>query len=181
MTLTRERKVLASVLGLGLAVFAADRLFLGGGSEPADAAAGTTSLGTASATVAGAATAAMSLPEPNEQSIARRLARYAESVVLNPAGVREAFIPAESWVPRVDPTASASVKAVVAAPDPRVAFLAKHRLSAVAGAGANVTAIVDGMPVRLGQEFGGFRLVDVTARSAVFESAAGRVELRLRR
>lgn len=180
MTFTKQQKVLAGILGLGVLAFGVDRFMLGGTTEPANVGASAygVSPGSGGRLAGGVVTPELTLPTPNEQSIARRLARYAEATSLDPHGVREAFVPSEAWVPRMAP--KAETRAPKVREDPRETFVAAHRLNGVAGSGQAAIAIVNGVPVRMGQAVDGCTLVEVTERSAVFTSPAGRVELRLR-
>lgn len=180
MSMTHERKVLAAVLGLGLTALAVDRLMLGGASNPAAADAGIP-VEAAAYAVPTAGVPAERLPaiETNlDQSIAHRLRDLAVRRGFTADHVREAFVPAESWVPRT-PADDEVETSVTPAVDVGAGFKAAHTLSAIMGSGPTAVAIVDDRPIRIGDRIDGHVLVGVEARSAMFESPAGSVELTL--
>jgi len=189
MEMSKQKKVLLGVVGVGLAVVALDRLvFLGevtGGPSEASAA---TSAGMASAsfepaagradTAAADATAARANVSADVVSVADQLRRAAEKLNLQGPPVREAFVPSEAWVgPRGHATE--------AAPRDQAAerFRSDHRLMGVMRRGDRPVAIVNGIAMSVGQRLEGFTLVsiDPSARTpkATFEKGKTRVELRL--
>lgn len=180
MKISKQRQILLGVLGLGIVVFAIDRFVLGGGPAPAGAAPYAAAASSADSLAASSPLPALvSLPAPNPDSIARRLAQYAKDARLDTADVREAFKPSEAWVPRNASTPGVTTVPLEVKQDPRLVFTQRHRLSAILGSGPTAVAIVDDVPLRPGEAIDGFILEAVTERAATFASPAGRVELRL--
>jgi len=84
---------------------------------------------------------------------------------------RDAFKPSAGWV-GVDGSGSGL-------PTNADGFRAAYELVALMPKNRRPCAMVGGRTVFVGQTLDGFTLVEVGARSAVFESAAGRVELKM--
>lgn len=190
MEFTKERKILAAVVGIGAFALAFDRVVLGSGqTDPADAAAAAALV---PAEASADLTTLVSTETPKEaavvvpttqETVASRLARYASQRGVDPLRTREAFVPGGAWgapdasTPAAPETWSGTVDPVEVLRQ----FAAEHRLNAVMGGQdpGTAIAIVDGMPVRVGERVGAFSLQEVRERSAVFAGEAGRVELRL--
>ena len=178
MNLSRERKLLIGVLGAGLGALLVDQLFLGAEvSSPDAASAGTLASSPAdSLTTAAAPLLLASLQQPAGPSIARQLEEMAEQRGLGAEGTRDAFVPSASWVGAAwAPTAAPGESALLSADG----FRQHHLLTGVMASGANSVAVINDRPVRLGRTIRGFTLVQVTNRSAVFDSNGTRVELKL--
>ena len=89
-------------------------------------------------------------------------------------GVRDGFKPSDAW-----PALGASVEMPIEAGSPADLFRSNHELNAViAGAGRGY-ALIDDRTLFVGQKLDGFELVEVGARSAVFEADGVRVRLTL--
>lgn len=184
MKLTRERKVLGAVLGLGLGALAVDRLFLASSaSGPADAEAAAAYAVTPSKLPAAAAASLLhDAAGGSPDTIARRLREHAQAMRLQPDTSRDAFCPSPAWVS--PPARGPAVVAPAGTPASGLgAFVQAHRLEAVMGGGAGGEetgiAIIDGQAYRVGQVIDGMQLVEVRQRSVVLRSAAGSVELSL--
>ena len=174
-----QRTVYAAALGLALVSLVVDRLFLGGASGPADAAASTSAAPGApgSATAATAAVAPVAASLDAGEMLADRLDLIARSHALLLDDVHDAFRAAPDWYP---PQRAAQGTTDNTAPATVETFPIRHRLMAVLqGDGGVDRAIVDGRPVRVGQIVDGFRLLNVTTRSALFERDGQTVELQI--
>ncbi|HEX7009248.1 MAG TPA: hypothetical protein VF184_04655 [Phycisphaeraceae bacterium] len=182
--MNRSRKVLLTVLGLGLTALGVDRLFLGGSTGPQTATADVQAPLMAAADSASAATlgaAAASSPATSAgPTLAQRLLALArdwdETASAQP--VRDAFSPSPAWTGPGSSQADEPAQAL--AVDPAVQFQKQHRLMAVVARRSGGLAVVDSRTIALGQSLDGFRLIQVRDDAAVFESSSGtRLELRL--
>ncbi len=178
MHMTKQRKILLVVLGIGATALLCDRLVLGSGSVGPDAAVADL----AWVVVEPDPTQISKLPTMNPESateieqitVADRLAAIA---VDRPPDTmaRDAFMTVGKWAL---PKSQSHIE--VSTQDPVGRFLRRHTLSAVMGSGAQGVAIVNELPLSVGQGIGGFILVDVGERSARFMCDQGQVLLRLR-
>jgi hypothetical protein len=201
MKLTRERKVYAAVLGLGLAVLGVDRLFLGGTSSPRQAA--------ASAPVAGAQAAApVTAPDAAPASDgeqtggARLLASRLEGMrAANRSPVIGSPFSANSPLRSSTPlhgyglgpglfttkgdwlgATTGEVAALTLKPKPAEPLkekLARHQITAVALAGRASAVMIDGRPYPLGEMFEGVKIVQIERGAVTFESRDERVRIDL--
>ncbi len=194
MTLTRERKFLIVILGLGLAVLVFDRLVLSGGAGvPASASAevtadrgGTRQIAAESRpTAAGKSQKGATIhadrqvdTSAGEQYIAIRLDAWADNHS-NPDTVRDAFTPSGQWVGgdvQGDPDQVLVRKAIEQ-------FKTRYKLMAIMGSGTKGLAIINGRPCPVGTMVDGFRLMELkqvdTVFTAVFEYRDQHVELTL--
>jgi len=173
MKLSKQRKATIAVLALALLAFAVDKVFLGAeGAGPRRAAGATPGLpaGAAHAAPADGATLA---GIPTGPSLADRLRDVAVSRDLKTDAVRDAFAPAQSWMPK--PTTR---PATTRPARQRPAFGKTHTLMALM-AGPNGSAIVDGECLRIGDKLDGYTLVSVTRQAAVFQCGGRQVRLGL--
>ena len=111
---------------------------------------------------------------PPVSTLAVRLQSVAREQSLDLERVSDAFRPSVKWVgaPR-QVTTTAELR------DAARDFQQRHRLMAVMKQTDGGLAIVDKRTVVVGQTYGGFRLVAVKDRSAVFRRGNQKVELRL--
>jgi hypothetical protein len=169
MKLTRERKIYAAVLGLGLAVVGYDQL-----TAPASADA---------ASEPQATLLMASAPASNKQnntahagdgpSLAVRLSELAAKTgPTSPDQIRDAFVPSQSWLGK---GALAGDRIDRAAADK---FVQRHRLGTVATSASGDIAVVDDKLMQIGSKLDGFTLISVTTHSALFDAGNG-VQARL--
>lgn len=186
MSMNRSRKVLLTVLGLGLTALGVDRLFLGGSTGPQTATADVQASLMAAADSASAVTLrAAATPSPATSAgptLAQRLLALAQDQNLDerasPQPVRDAFSPSPAWTGPGSSQADEPAQAL--AVDPAAQFQKQHRLMAVVARRSGGLAVVDSRTIALGQSLDGFRLIQVRDDAAVFESSSGtRLELRL--
>ena len=172
MKLNTRQMGIAAVLAFGLAALAADRLLLGGGAGsvagPATADAAALDPEEAVGAPRPAAPAPVAGRATDGPAVAERLARVARRRGVSADRVDDAFRPPTTWF-ALAPTEDAGSEPEPTGPD-RGAFLEDHVLSAVLASGQRGVAIVDGRPVRVGEEVDGFHLVAVDRRSARFEA-----------
>ena len=206
MTLTKQQKIYAAVLGLAVAAFALDRFVLGPGDADAAAGAAATSRATpqrparaparpgavASATAAGQSAAAgaqgaVILPPgaaaapASASTLALRLHQIANPPApgrpLILEEVGDAFRPSTILTGETKVVPVTPVEQRNAADEFREKY--KDKLIAVFTKGAVGAAIIDSKTVLIGQQIEGFRLVAVKDRSAVLWRGNERVELRI--
>ncbi len=178
--LSRNNKVYAAVLGLGVLALGVDKLFLGGG--PAEAMAETP-------TPAPAKPAAQATAPRQTRSVAEQIDALSDSMPLPPAPSEDAD--AFGLPPALAGAVEAEIRRQSAERD-RAArereaeeLLRSLRLTAVRiPRGDTPQALINGRLLSLGHEVPGttFRVVEITTDEAVLEAAAGgtRVTLRLR-
>lgn len=177
MKLTRERKIYAGLLAVAAVALLADQLFFADG--PAAAQAGSAALVVAPAPVdhpaaMPAATPGIDLGQVDLQltelntanSLAHRLAAVARQHDLRVNEVGNAFEPSAQWVAAPPPP-----QAPVELPSTRGRdFEARHKLTAVVVNARGGLAMVDGAPLKVGEQVEGFVLVSVMPTSAMFRS-----------
>jgi hypothetical protein len=188
MKLSKSRIVLLAMLGLAVAAFLVDRL-VSGAAGPTKAAgsseaAPTKAAGAAAAGPASAAAAPVAKPAetaepsrtPSTTSVADRLKALASRMPnLKGAAARDALALPSSWVV----TVKAPDDPIPPATDPTGRFLQDHRLTAVLIADNGGLAIVNGKPIRAGEEIDGFRLIRLAPGFAVFQFGADGIEVKL--
>ena len=180
VTLTKERKLLLALLGLGLGAVALDRLVLGAGSPATSADA--YAIDHAEAPVGASEVPAVVRVSTAENSIRRRLEEAAGRAGVEPGVTRDAFEapacwrPAEAEAPAEEPAATEAHRR----------FSERYTLGAVVGKGEKGFATLRGpsLPrghatIYVGQSIEGHRLVALIERTAVFEGPDGRVVLEL--
>lgn len=173
MKLSKQQKACVGVLTLACAALLVDRTLL----APSQAAASSTDEYTISAkdSSEAAEVRAESPAPPAASTLSNRLKALATSQQLDPLAVKDAFWPA--WY---QPNAEEPQPESDSAPkDLSQAFVSAHRLSAVMGSGPGGYAVVDGKCIRLGAAVDEFVLVSIADRSAVFEYAGQRAELKV--
>lgn len=157
MKLTKERKIYAGLFLVAVCAFIGNEVFSG----PSEASAADAAP-VASAPVRTAAPAAPTVSQHSAMTdqLAQRLRTLDHDEALSASAVSDPFKLSKSWEGASDgPT------------DNRVwAFNQRHHLTAVMVSGARGgSAIIDGELVRVGQSLEGFKLIEVSTRSATFE------------
>jgi hypothetical protein len=96
----------------------------------------------------------------------------------DPTEMREAFAPSPAWLASLEVE-----KPAVAAAEPErdltADFPRQHKLTSVLRRGNGGSAIVDGKFVEIGEQVDGYRLIGLTADSAIFRSPRHAKEVRL--
>ncbi len=178
MKLSKQQKVSVAVLALALAALAVDRVFLSPGEAgPRRADAAPRPSGSAAATAGRAGGLASPMVLASGISLADRLGGFSKAKSIEVAGVRDAFTPSETWMPKKsEPVATATP--VVQRPR----FSKSHKLMAVM-AGPQGSAIVDGVCYTVGDPkrnmLDGYTLVSVGQQAAVFQLNNDRIVLEL--
>lgn len=167
MAMSRERKVFMAVLLVAGAALAVERGFLGvSGAKPVHA---------AEISVIAPAEPVTASVTPGAQSFATLSARLKKlGAFPKDADLLAPTLQHEHIVEEVVAKVQEPVRE-----DGRKQFAASHHLSAVTATARGSNALVNGRAVMLGEEIGGYRLVEVTRDGAIFAGAEGRVELRL--
>lgn len=166
MKLTRERRILLTIVILGAAALVVDRL-----TGPSNATATVQfelPLETTSSPVV-AATGEMQAAKPS--SLAQRLwATIGETTLQSP------FLVPSSWSTSTEPVREGSLPPA----DAITPFVAAHHLSGIMIASSRSSAIIDGRPITIGDFLDGFQLVDVDFQTATLIRGKARATLRLR-
>ena len=178
MKLTRERKIVGTVLVIALVGLGYDQL----NSTPADDAAqyetGGGQLLLASTSGASNKSHANQLNVTDGVSLASRLSALATKTgASTPEQMRDAFRPVEGWFNKPVVASTATGPTI----SPAEKFAADHKLTATSlnTAGGSV-AVVDGTLLHVGASLDGYRLISVTRTTALFESSDGaRAQLKL--
>ncbi len=179
--LTRNQKVYVAVLGVALLVLVCDQLLFSPGKAGA---AETAAFHPSVSPTARAKATADRIPEllaavrKPEDTLASRLAVVAETQSLDVENMNDAMRAPAHWFP-VEGAAPPVVVEATGSHEAALKFRSTHQLNAVMANADGGYAIVNGRPLRIGQEITGFTLVEVRARSVVFENAGSIVELRL--
>jgi hypothetical protein len=171
--LTRQRKALFAVLGVGALALIADRMI----STPATVEAG----GRMYAPVALPPGPGVKQASPGESSridppLLHRMRELPEATQYDSVAKLDAFKPPASWVPEA-PVVEVAAPVVESAAD---IFQRSHRLTAVLSGPAGEFAVIGGRTLAIGQDLDGFILVAVGTRSAVFRWEDAEVTLTLR-
>ncbi|HWA49613.1 MAG TPA: hypothetical protein VG742_15175 [Dongiaceae bacterium] len=178
MKVTPQQKILAAVLVVGAIALSADRLLFLNSSASADTtpAASEYALPAATPTAAVSAGARLS-PAPQlpaapapAASIAQRLRDAAKAA---PTTGGDAFAFGECWR-QAEPAAAAPDNSGTLAAEQ---FKTTHHLTGVLTGNGRPVAMIDGRIVPVGQSIDGYRLVDVSHRSATFELGQTQVTL----
>jgi hypothetical protein len=107
---------------------------------------------------------------PTPVSLADRL----KSLALadrEPTSIREAFAPSSAWLAALEDAKPAPpAEPTAAAADSTADFTRQHKLTSVLRRGNAGSAIVDGKFIEIGEQVDGYRLIGLTADSAVFRS-----------
>jgi hypothetical protein len=176
---TRRTTVAFSILGVAAAALVMDKTILapGGASAatPETSAEGQAPTATENLRVVTGSPTPGAQPAPAAKGkVASRLSIALDSPKWTPDQVIGSLRPTPDWVGGDDPkTGSATA--------PGADFKSRHTLRAVMNgrADGNGVAMIDGKAVKIGDALDGYTLVQVGARSAVFESGSLRVVLNL--
>jgi hypothetical protein len=194
--MTRERKILATILAVGLSALLVDWLVVGSDGEPPaanaawsspadraavhraapDVAATTRLNADALADIEAVVNQGVGRRLETAPSVAERLNQAAERLDIDPDQVRQAFAAPPSWLPKMAATGQPAAPAASAQAQQ---FAQRHRLEAVVLSGDASFVVVDGRTVRRGQSLDGLTLVEIQSRAAVFASDQMRVTLRM--
>ena len=171
MKVTKQQKVLGGVLVLGMVALAMDRfVFSTATPDPS-----TSDVAKSEYAVAPGAASPGAKPQPSagpaqgsQISLAQRLRTAGQGLSDN--STRDAFALPASWVVQGP-----------AAPTERLAekFRQAHRLNGVLASGEHTYAMVDSTIVVLGQSLDGFKLTNISHRTAVFERDGERATLNM--
>ncbi|MBI1338253.1 MAG: hypothetical protein GC164_15025 [Phycisphaera sp.] len=184
MKLTRERKILFGILGVGALALVCDRmLFTQGVTQPRQSeAAMVQSVGqavdkAASPTVSvrsrasTASHAQAQFERPEKVDVQSRLDRAVQSQNLDDASLTDVFLAPAPWD---DPVAQLSREASGVEK-----FAAAHRLLATV-TGSSPIAVIDGLSYQIGASLDGYRLLAIGQRHAVFEADGKSVTLQIK-
>lgn len=177
--LTRQRKWLLGVMGLGIAAVVVDRTLMGdpvaanAASGPGDSAA---PLVDVSEREADAPAAAPTSAAPGEgpldlSDFSQRLAGLSPIDSVAGAGRGDAFEPPAAWVVTPQPTPETGPAQPVTTPLSPAEFQQRHELNGTMNADGVQIAVLDSKPYRVGQIVDGYVLRRVAARQAVWESS----------
>ncbi len=181
MNVNTQRKVAAAVLGLALGALVLDKTLL----SPKGAAAAPPGAGQAAPAVLAATGTAPAGPKPeaakaaapgkSENSpgrVSSRLSIALDSPKWTAEQVVGSLRPSPEW-------ASGPAAASAPASDRAGDFRARHELKAVMSGQGGRIALIDGRAMKEGDSLTGYTLIEVRARSAVFESGSERIVLSL--
>ena len=162
MKVTKQQKLFAGLLVLGLVALVLDRcVFTPSSAEASDQASDlliAKNPQTKAESPAPAHKATATAPAGNP--VALKLTELSESMHLPGAAVKDAFCPAPTWSGTGAPTGGAEIRS----------FEQTHTLIGVMSSGGSAAAMVDGKLVRVGQSIDGYKLVSVSKGKAVFQS-----------
>lgn len=171
MKLSKERKIYVTIgaaAALGLAI---DRLAGGAVSSPEIAAASLTVARTSPAMASAAANefdvAALNLR--SDRSLPARLEIFAQDEGYDLRSVEDGFSTTGGWLNQAIETGPDKPGARSDAQKLAEEFQARHKLTALMTGAEGGLAVVNGVPLRPGQEIGSFKLVAIQGNQAVFE------------
>lgn len=168
MMLEKRQKMLIATFVLGLIGLVIDQVFLRPGGGPRTASADAfEQYGVPASPEAPA-------PEPpsDQPTVAARLERLWSGSDVNDVETRDPFCLAGSW--QASPTAG-----LPPAPDEAAVFAKNHRLVAVVVDGPQSCALVNDRVLKPGDPIGGYTLVSVGPKSAVFDRQGRQIVLEL--
>ncbi|MCX5654453.1 MAG: hypothetical protein NTY65_07380 [Planctomycetota bacterium] len=93
----------------------------------------------------------------------------------DPTAIREAFAPSAAWLASLEVAKPGGVPR----PDSALDFSQQHKLTSILRRGSAGSAIVNGKVVEIGEQVDGYRLIGLTADSAVFQSPRHPKEVKL--
>lgn len=179
MKMTKQRIVLAAILGTGLLALGVDRFVLQSSATAPQAASAVTPVLAEPSLQEQALELARETLEESEvdsrPSLAGRLNETARQHALPDQPERDAFAPSLAWTAAMTVT-----EPVEAIDDGQVRrFKQRHTLNAVMTPGDRGVVVVNGQPLRVGGQIDGYTLVSVQGHSATFEGPAGLVVLKI--
>jgi hypothetical protein len=180
MTLTKTRIGSLAALGIVLAAFTVDRVFLSSETtapRQAHAASEPSRPAPKAAPAPAVSPPAEPAAGPGRPSAVSRLKALAEVESLDGTDFRDAFVPAPAWLAQLK-TPEPVVEDVQETNEAQE-FAQRHTLTAVIVIAGGGGAVVNGKTVHVGEELDGFRLVRLTPTSALFQGAKDQVEVSL--
>lgn len=169
MTLTRRQKKLLITFTVGVTALLVDRVFLrpeGGATEVS------ADYLDSAETVSAADNLPVLEPESEHLQIALRLDRLGTCDNPDFAEMRDPFSLPPSWLGTAASPGQQS-------DDPVAVFVMTHQLTAIGEHGGKTGALVDNRFLVPGQEIGGFKLVGIDKRTAIFERDGRQAALEL--
>ncbi|MEM7229142.1 MAG: hypothetical protein AAF432_10045 [Planctomycetota bacterium] len=175
----KGRLILASIFGIAILILIVDRVMLGGATDSAqqaDAAAIADPLAPLTSPVSGPdmVTSTSSRAGYGAGALASRFETHAQVMPVELDNARDIFVASPNWsglgvgdAELVDPDM---------APSPNE-MIDRYEVTAIMQQGENSGAIINDEFVRIGQVLDGYRLVEVNARSVIFETGGLRAEL----
>ena len=182
MRLTRERKIILSVLAVAVAALLFDQLFSGSSTPSPAAAQAAAAPAKPTEDAAQAAVPAISTTDADSlgrPSVAQQLASISDKPELAVDQITDAFRPSAGWESS-DSSANTPVAKALPGRAGEV-FADEHSLSGVIKTDSGGYAIINGQVVGLGNTLDGFRLVAMADNWVRMESKGIRVVLRLDR
>jgi len=181
MHLTRERKIIISVLTVAMGALLLDQLFSGSGTTGPNAANADTVASapaqddSASPLPSAALSTGASLSD--DQSVTQQLESIRQSKELAVSDVPDAFLPSAVWEVR-NPTIVAETTKGRARRGNEL-FARSHSLSTVMKTDSGGYAVINGQIVQLADKLDGFQLVAISDNAVIMESGEIRVVLKL--
>jgi hypothetical protein len=162
MKVTKQQKVYAGLLVLGLIALVLDRcVFTPASADASDQA--------SDLLIAKPAQSRKDSPAPTRKAtttapagnpVALKLTELSESMHLPGTAVKDAFCPAPAWAGEGKSNVGGEVRS----------FEQTHTLIGVMFSGGSAAAMVDGTLVRVGQSIDGYKLISVSKGKAIFQS-----------
>jgi hypothetical protein len=177
MKLTKSKIAMLALLGVAVVGLLVDRVFLTS-STTAPQAANASNREPALPVPLTVVTPTMSVSSTSTAHIAARLRHAGEKTSMDPAALKDAFVPAESWLAKPEqgtPVALTTTPVV----DSGDRFVRDHKLTSVLIDAGGGIAVVNGKVLRVGQEIDGYRLVRLAPGTAEFESGPGGSRIQL--
>jgi hypothetical protein len=174
MKVTSQQKVLGAVLIVGAIALTADRLVFLNRTASAETAPAASEYAMPAAPTATAGTAASAPKAPVTGAAALSVAQRLRDAAKNaPQSDGDAFTFPQSWR-QAEPAAAAPDNAATLAAEQ---FKSAHRLTGVLTANGRAVAMIDGRIVPVGQSIDGYRLIEISHRSATFELGHSQITL----
>jgi|WetSurMetagenome_2_1015567.scaffolds.fasta_scaffold135875_2 hypothetical protein len=169
MKLDKPKIAMLALLALAVVGLAVDRLFLTSPATAPQPASASISGPAASLPPSSATPVVVPAVPAGADGIVERLRLAGKGLSLAPAALKDAFVPAESWLvkpnPAVTPTAVTTAVPVV---DSGGRFISEHKLTSVLIDAGGGIAVVNDKVLRVGQEIDGYRLVRLAPGVAEF-------------
>ena len=174
--MTKQQKILAAVLALGVGAVVVDQAVLGGGvSGPGEATAHSDSSDAAAsprpAQAAQAAAGVGAVDLDAGRTLADQLDELANEQLAAATPAQDAFAPGPGWVAPPEPV---EIEQADPAQDAVDGFAGQRRLRAVMATGQAGVVNVSGVVLRVGEQLDGMTLQRVERKSAVFMHESGR-------
>jgi hypothetical protein len=176
MKLTKERKIYLTIGAVAILGLAADRFLGAAVTSPQNVAASLQSPGipaAAPAPVAGNVEIDMAaLNLRSDRSLPVRLEHFAQAQGYDLRAVEDGFVASEGWLAKLVPAKAdkPGESGTGGGEQLAVEFKSKHKLTALMTGADGGLAVVNGQPLRPGQEIGYFKLVAIRGNQAIFEN-----------